>query len=316
MLQVHDKLRSDGITPVSKEYYDQLSASVKLAFPDKWKTYSGRGCMLNTMSKQQGIINSAMTVEHALSNRAAWASSRVAAKVYGMVPDKRALRNSWPRLCTGRTALVEELAASRPATLIETGTGTACVGHAVGHLSDVRSRSTSAAPPVAISPGEKLQATAMADVPDKLQGYKQRMASSHAGFDGYMKHVRGRSVSPCKPCALPARSTNRPFSAGRCQTPGELMRQHMVSKLELASMAETSQKGRPPMLATAPGSLPSWSAGSQQGSKPQCASQYSTGISSGSVCQDRSLFRPDSFPQQKPWNDCPNIDLPRWQGRS
>lgn len=105
-------MEANGVDVSSSGYYEQLSAAVAVAYPDKWRKYSAQGCMLNTMAKQQGIINSAVTVECALSNRAAWAESQLSSSVHANVHDKAAVRASWPRISPGRVALVDELAHS------------------------------------------------------------------------------------------------------------------------------------------------------------------------------------------------------------
>lgn len=42
----------------------------------KWAQYSEKGATMNTMSKQQGIMNAPVTLEAGLMNRASWANLR------------------------------------------------------------------------------------------------------------------------------------------------------------------------------------------------------------------------------------------------
>lgn len=58
------------------EYYNRISAAIGKLFPEKWAEYWELGATLNTMSKQQGIMNTPVTLEAALSSRASWVKLR------------------------------------------------------------------------------------------------------------------------------------------------------------------------------------------------------------------------------------------------
>lgn len=140
-LQVHSRLEANGIKANSAAYYEQLSAEVQAAYPDKWKKYLSKGCLLNTMSKQQGVINSAVTVECALSNRAAWAESQAALNSFSNLRRKTVVQSSWPRISSEPMSLEDEVAA--PHITVQQGSGPepACLGTISPMNSDVQGRS-------------------------------------------------------------------------------------------------------------------------------------------------------------------------------
>ena len=47
----------------------------------KWAQYSEKGATMNTMSKQQGIMNAPVTLEAGLMNRASWANLRQSKRI-------------------------------------------------------------------------------------------------------------------------------------------------------------------------------------------------------------------------------------------
>lgn len=97
--------------------------------------------MLNTMSRQQGIINTAVTVECALSNRAAWAESQVASNSCASVHGKTDLRSSWPRISSRRMSSVDESVATHTAMQKVSGLVPACLGKIQPRNFDIRGRS-------------------------------------------------------------------------------------------------------------------------------------------------------------------------------
>eukprot|EP00892_Ulva_mutabilis_P007127 jgi/Ulvmu1/4787/UM020_0072.1 len=236
--------------------------------------------MMNTMSKQQGIINCSMTVESALSNRAAWAA-HTHSRGNATIHEKRNPR-SWPRPLGTPGSVVTGLAHNVAAMVDGKGTASASFGQSPAYVPDVRHRTKSVGPCAA------------------------------AGLPSYMKPVQARSDSPCRSGASSSRTHSRPFSAGRCKTPGERMRERIESSFDLKSDGQAVLKEQCRASASSAGSLALPLAGRLPCHRPPTPSQYRVRMSARNLYQAQTLIGPNSTIQKKPWNDCANAEIPPW----
>lgn len=90
------------------------------------------------------------------------------------------------------------------------------------------------------------------------------------------------------------------------------MRERILSTLDMGNAADTFSKPKGPLRKETAGNLPARTPGGPRESQADQACQLA---SCGSGLRQRRSVPEPADPQKKAWNDCPNPDVPGWQGR-